>query len=51
MPKIPELERVPAAAARRRKAGRQIELLLPFGGNKIPAAKGDFVDPRFLEIG
>lgn len=49
MPKMPPLPQVarPSTAARRRKDGDQLELLLPFEGGTIKLPKGDFIDPRF----
>jgi hypothetical protein len=49
MPKLPPLPQAPrpSTAARRRKDGDQLELLLPFEGGDIKLKKGDFLDPRF----
>ncbi|MET2825832.1 site-specific DNA-methyltransferase [Mesorhizobium shangrilense] len=44
---IPERKLTPSI---RRKDKDQLELLLPFDGEKIIAAKGVFVDPRFVTL-
>jgi hypothetical protein len=38
-------------SAPRKKFKDQLELLLPFAGDKVIPAKGDFVDPSILAIG
>jgi site-specific DNA-methyltransferase (adenine-specific) len=53
MPKLPPLplpEKHPVRAPRR-KDRDQMELLLPFPGEKIEAKKGAIVDPRFVRLG
>lgn len=53
MPKLPPLplpERLDRVAPRR-KFKDQLELLLPFAGDKVAPAKGDFVDPSIMAIG
>jgi len=49
MPKMPPLPQIarPSTAARRRKDGDQLELILPFEGGVIKLPKGDFIDPQF----
>jgi DNA modification methylase len=52
LPPLPEEQVGRAPAPRRRKIDpQQMELLLPFVGGKQVFEKGEFVDPRFLEVG
>jgi len=50
MPKLPPLPAPQRIAPRMRPKDGQLELLLPFEGEKMPDLGGDFVDPRFLEL-
>ncbi len=54
--RVPHLPPIPppqhsVTPARRRRASKQMELLLPFEGEKITPQKGEFVDPRYMELG
>lgn len=53
MPKLPPLPEPERAATRapRRLEKDQLELLLPFAGDKAAPVKGDFIDPSILAIG
>jgi hypothetical protein len=53
MPKLPPLPQPERAATRapRKEDRGQLELLLPFAGDKVAPAKGDFVDPSIMAIG
>ena len=50
LPPLPEIEQRPVQLPRKRDR-EQLELLLPFAGNKPMPAKGDFVDPSILRFG
>ena len=50
LPPLPQLPRQVAPTSRKRKAD-QLEMLLPIEGVNIKAAKGEFVDPRFMSVG
>jgi DNA modification methylase len=51
LPPIPDrVETKAKAKPRRRSDSDQIELLLPFQGAAIKPAKGDFVDPRYMNL-
>jgi hypothetical protein len=53
MPKLPPLPEPERAATRapRRTEKDQLELLLPFAGDKFVPKKGDFIDPSIMAIG
>lgn len=53
MPKLPPLPEPERAATRapRRTEKDQLELLLPFAGDKFAPRKGDFIDPSIMAIG
>jgi site-specific DNA-methyltransferase (adenine-specific) len=54
MPKFPPLpipDRTRARVSTKKKGKEQIELLLPFENKKIVAAKGEYLDPRFIKFG
>jgi adenine specific DNA methylase Mod len=53
MPKLPPLPEPERAATRapRRTEKDQLELLLPFAGDKFVPRKGDFIDPSIMAIG
>ncbi len=53
MPKLPPLPEPERAATRapRRTEKDQLELLLPFAGDKVAPRKGDFIDPSIMAIG
>jgi hypothetical protein len=50
LPPLPEPERIDRRAPRKQFKD-QLELLLPFAGDKVGPAKGDFVDPSIMAIG
>ena len=50
LPPLPEPERKPVRLPRGPERD-QYELLLPFAGNKVAPAKGDFVDPSIMRFG
>jgi adenine specific DNA methylase Mod len=50
LPPLPQPER-PATRAPRKEERGQLELLLPFAGDKVVPAKGDFIDPSIMAIG
>jgi site-specific DNA-methyltransferase (adenine-specific) len=50
LPPLPQPERAATRAPRMADRG-QLELLLPFAGDKVAPAKGDFVDPSIMAIG
>jgi hypothetical protein len=50
MPPLPQPERIDRTAPRKQFKD-QLELLLPFAGDKVGPAKGDFVDPSIMAIG
>lgn len=41
----------PQWLAPRKKFKDQLELLLPFAGDKVGPSKGDFIDPSIMAIG
>jgi hypothetical protein len=48
MPKLPPIPEPQRGTKPPRKVSRdQIELLLPFEGQRVAPTKGDFIDPRF----
>jgi site-specific DNA-methyltransferase (adenine-specific) len=53
MPKLPPLPQIERAATRAPRAADrgQLELLLPFVGEKVIPKKGDFIDPSIMAIG
>jgi adenine specific DNA methylase Mod len=50
LPPLPQPDRAVARAPRKEHRG-QLELLLPFAGDKISPAQGDFVDPSIMRFG
>jgi adenine specific DNA methylase Mod len=50
LPPLPQPERLDRVAPRKQFKD-QLELLLPFAGDKIAPAKGDFVDPSIMAFG
>jgi hypothetical protein len=50
LPPLPQPERVERVAARKQFKD-QLELLLPFAGDKVAPAKGDFIDPSIMRFG
>jgi hypothetical protein len=50
LPPLPEPERMDRRAPRKQFKD-QLELLLPFAGDKVGPAKGDFIDPSIMAIG
>jgi adenine specific DNA methylase Mod len=50
LPPLPQPERIDRMAPRK-KFKDQLELLLPFAGDKVAPAAGDFVDPSIMAIG
>ncbi|MGB6699799.1 MAG: DNA methyltransferase, partial [Methylocella sp.] len=50
LPPLPEPERIDRRAPRKQFKD-QLELLLPFAGDKIGPTKGDFIDPSIMAIG
>jgi adenine specific DNA methylase Mod len=50
LPPLPEPERADRRAPRKQFKD-QLELLLPFAGDKVGPAKGDFIDPSIMAIG
>jgi DNA modification methylase len=50
LPPLPQPDRVISRAPRKEHRG-QLELLLPFAGDKVAPAKGDFVDPSIMRFG
>lgn len=50
LPPLPQPERIERIAPRKQFKD-QLELLLPFAGDKVAPAKGDFVDPSIMAIG
>lgn len=50
LPPLPQLERA-ATRAPRKEDKDQLELLLPFAGEKAMPQKGDFIDPSIMSIG
>jgi len=53
MPKLPPLPQPDRfeRTAPRKQFKDQLELLLPFAGDKVAPAKGDFIDPSIMAIG
>ena len=51
LPPLPSEEGRHVAPSRRRRDPNQLELLLPLEGSKQSVAKGEFVDPRYLNLG
>lgn len=53
MPKFPPLPQVERAIKRAPRAADrgQLELLLPFAGDRVIPAKGDFIDPSIMVMG
>jgi hypothetical protein len=50
LPPLPEPERIDRRAPRKQFKD-QLELLLPFAGDKVGPAIGDFIDPSIMAIG
>ncbi len=50
LPPLPQPERIERIASRKQFKD-QLELLLPFAGEKVTPMKGDFVDPSIMAIG
>jgi hypothetical protein len=50
LPKLPPLPQPQRVAPRMRPKDGQLEMLLPFEGEKMPDVTGDFVDPRYLPM-
>jgi site-specific DNA-methyltransferase (adenine-specific) len=50
LPPLPQPERLDRTAPRKQFKD-QLELLLPFAGDKVAPAQGDFVDPSIMAIG
>jgi site-specific DNA-methyltransferase (adenine-specific) len=49
LPPLPQPERIERTAPRKQFKD-QLELLLPFAGDKVAPAKGDFVDPSIMAL-